>query len=207
MLFAGGMGSGLVFWGVAEPVTHFAHPPGGIAGATPESARLSMVLTNLHWGVHAWSIYAVCALVLAYFIFRRGMPGMISTPIRATLPASTGTQVLGITSDVIAVFAVVFGLAGSLVMGVLQVRAGITEVFGLALTTALSVFILLLMALAFMISASTGLSKGIQILSNLNMVLVWRTTASWHWMTTWTSTPSTGQRPWCGKRSWHATRS
>jgi len=172
MLFAGGMGSGLVFWGVAEPITHFAHPPGDVARASAESARLSMVITNLHWGLHAWSIYAVCALVLAYFIFRRGMPGMISTPIRATLPASTGTSALGLTSDVIAVFAVVFGLAGSLVMGVLQVRAGITEVFGLAPTTALSVFILLLMAVAFMVSASTGLSKGIQILSNLNMLLV-----------------------------------
>lgn len=172
MLFAGGMGAGLVFWGVAEPVMHFAHPPGDIEGRTAASARLSMVVTNLHWGLHAWSIYAVCALVLAYFIFRRGMPGMISTPILATLPASRGTRVLGVTADVIAVFAVVFGLAGSLVMGVLQVRAGLTELFGLQPTTALSVFILVLLAVSFMVSASTGLSKGIQILSNLNMVLV-----------------------------------
>jgi glycine betaine transporter len=172
MLFAGGMGAGLVFWGVAEPVTHFAHPPGSVDGHTAAAARLSMVITNLHWGLHAWSIYAVCALVLAYFIFRRGMPGMISTPIRATLPASRGTSILGLTSDVVAVFAVVFGLAGSLVMGVLQVRAGINEVFGLQPTTALSVFILVVLAVSFMISASTGLSKGIQILSNLNMVLV-----------------------------------
>jgi glycine betaine transporter len=64
MLFAGGMGAGLVFWGVAEPVSHFAHPPGDMAGSTPESARQAMMLTNLHWGLHAWSIYAVCALVL-----------------------------------------------------------------------------------------------------------------------------------------------
>jgi glycine betaine transporter len=87
MLFAGGMGAGLVFRGVAEPVTYFSRPPGDVEGHTAASARLSMVITNLHWGLHAWSIYAVCALVLAYFIFRRGMPGMISTPIRATLPA------------------------------------------------------------------------------------------------------------------------
>lgn len=172
MLFAGGMGAGLVFWGVAEPVTHFSHPPGNVAGHTAESARLAMVITNLHWGLHAWSIYAICALVLAYFIFRRGLPGTISTPIRATLPDSRSTRVLGITSDVIAVFAVVFGLAGSLVMGVLQVRAGINEVFGLQPTTALSVFILSILAVSFMISASTGLAKGIQILSNLNMALV-----------------------------------
>jgi glycine betaine transporter len=172
MLFAGGMGAGLVFWGVAEPVSHFAHPPGDVAASTAASARLAMVLTNLHWGLHAWSIYAVCALVLAYFIFRRGMPGMVSTPIRATLAASRSTRLLGLTSDIVATFAVVFGLAGSLVMGVLQVRAGITSLFGIQPTTPISILILLALAIAFMLSASTGLSKGIQILSNLNMVLV-----------------------------------
>lgn len=172
MLFAGGMGAGLVFWGVAEPVSHFAHPPGGTAASTPASARLAMVLTNLHWGLHAWSIYAVCSLVLAYFIFRRGMPGLVSTPIRAALPAGPGTRFLGFASDVAATFAVVFGLAGSLVMGVLQVRAGLGEALGLAPTNALSMAILALLAVAFMLSASTGLSKGIQILSNINMLLV-----------------------------------
>ena len=172
MLFAGGMGSGLVFWGVAEPITHFAHPPGLIAGATPEAARRAMVLTNLHWGLHAWAIYGICALVLAYFIFRRELPGLISTPLRATMSPSTSLTVAGWTSDVVAAFAVVFGLAGSLVMGVLQVRAGITEMLGFAPTLAMSVGILLVLAIAFMISASTGLSKGIQILSNINMVLV-----------------------------------
>lgn len=172
MLFAGGMGSGLVFWGVAEPVSHFAHPPGGIEGSSAESARLAMVLTNLHWGLHAWAIYAVCALVLAYFMFRKSMPGLISTPIRASLSASTRTRTLGVVSDVVATFAVVFGLAGSLGQGVLQVRAGITELFHLEPTTMLSILILLLTALAFILSASTGLSKGIQYLSNLNMVLI-----------------------------------
>jgi glycine betaine transporter len=172
MLFAGGMGAGLVFWGVAEPVSHFAHPPGGVAGSTAASARLSMVLTSLHWGLHAWSIYAVCALVLAYFIFRRGLPGLISTPIRATLPASRPTRVLGLTSDVVATFAVVFGLAGSLAMGVLQVRAGVTEVFAIAPTTGLSMLVLGVLTVCFMLSASSGLSKGIQLLSNINMVLV-----------------------------------
>jgi glycine betaine transporter len=131
-----------------------------------------MVLTNLHWGLHAWSIYAVCSLVLAYFIFRRDMPGLISTPIRATLPAGRGTRVLGFAADVAATFAVVFGLAGSLVMGVLQVRAGLGEAFGLAPTNGLSIMILGLLAIAFMLSASTGLSKGIQLLSNVNMLLV-----------------------------------
>jgi glycine betaine transporter len=169
MLFAGGMGSGLIFWGVAEPVTHFAHPPGMTEAASAESARLAMVLSNLHWGMHAWAIYAVCALVVAYFMFRRQMPGLVSTPIRATFPLNRTTRVLGIAADVIGVFAVVFGLAGSLVLGVLQVRAGLAEVFGLPPTTLVSLVILALMTGAFLLSASTGLDKGIKILSNLNM--------------------------------------
>ncbi len=172
MLFAGGMGAGLVFWGVAEPVTHYAFPPGEVEPASAASARQAMVLVNLHWGLHAWAIYAVCSLVLAYFMFRRDMPGLISTPIRATLPAGRGTRILGIGSDLIAVFAVVFGLTGSLVLGVMQVRAGITEVFGIAPTTGVSVIVLGILTAGYLLSASTGLSKGIQLLSNLNMALV-----------------------------------
>src|SRR3546814_3278546 len=75
------MGSGLLFWGVAEPVYHFEAPP-GMAGGTAQAAREAMVITNLHWGLHAWAIYGVCAMVIAYFTFRRGEPSMISTPIR-----------------------------------------------------------------------------------------------------------------------------
>jgi len=172
MLFAGGMGAGLVFWGVAEPVSHYAFPPGDTPPSSPASARQAMVLVNLHWGLHAWAIYAVCSLVLAYFMFRRQMPGLISTPIRATLPASRATRVLGFASDIIAVFAVVFGLTGTLVLGVLQVRAGITEVFAISPTTGMSVLILIILTVSYLISASTGLSKGIQFLSNLNIAIV-----------------------------------
>jgi len=171
MLFAGGMGAGLVFWGVAEPVSHFAHPPGEVPPGSPASARLAMVLSNMHWGLHAWAIYAVCALVIAYFTFRLDMPGLISTPIRAALPKGRATESLGIASDVIGVFAVIFGLAGSLVMGVLQVRAGLFEVYGLTPTTTASLVILAVVTAAVLVSASTGLSKGIQLLSNVNMAL------------------------------------
>src|SRR3546814_9230224 len=88
MLFAGGMGSGLLFWGVAEPVYHFEAPP-GMAGGTAQAAREAMVITNLHWGLHAWAIYGVCAMVIAYFTFRRGEPSMISTPIRHVFDGRT----------------------------------------------------------------------------------------------------------------------
>ncbi len=167
MLFAAGMGAGLVFWGVAEPIFHYVAPP-TIDGKTAEAARMAMVITNLHWGLHAWSIYAICALVIAYFTFRKKMPFLISTPIRAEF----GYQYKGLwchIADITGVLAVVFGLAGSLAMGILQVRAGLGEVFNLPETNTLSTIILITITATFLLSASTGLNKGIKILSNINM--------------------------------------
>ena len=169
MLFAGGMGAGLLFWGVAEPVTHFESPP-GLPGGTPAAAREAMVITNLHWGLHAWSIYAVCALVIAYFAFRRGEPSLISTPIRAVFRGRSADVVAG-GADVLGVIAVVFGLAGSVAMGVLQVRAGLGAVFGLPKTEWLSLAVLGTLFAAYMFSASTGVDRGIRLLSDLNMVI------------------------------------
>ena len=169
MLFSAGMGAGLIFWGAAEPVFHYLAPP-GMEGQTPEAARMAMIITNLHWGLHAWSIYAICALVVAYFSFRKETPSLISSPIRAEF----GCKHHGIwchTADIIGVLAVIFGLAGSLTMGVLQVRAGLGEVFGVPATDSVSIAILVLMTTFFLISASTGLDKGIKILSNINMLI------------------------------------
>ena len=167
MLFAGGMGAGLIFWGVAEPVFHYLSPP-GIEGKTPEAARMAMVITNLHWGLHAWAIYGVCALVIAYFGFRKETPSLISSPIQAEFGCKHGGLWCH-TADIIGVLAVIFGLAGSLTMGVLQVRAGLGEVFNVPATDMVSIIILVLMTIMFLISASTGLDKGIKILSNINM--------------------------------------
>ncbi len=167
MLFAAGMGAGLLFWGVAEPVFHYLAPP-GMPGKTPEAARMAMIITNLHWGLHAWSIYAVCALVIAYFGFRKQTPSLISSPIKAEF----GCKHHGIwchTADIIGVLAVIFGLAGSLTMGILQVRAGLGEVFGVPANDFVSIIILVLMTTLFLISASTGLNKGIKFLSYINM--------------------------------------
>jgi len=169
MLFAGGMGSGLLFWGVAEPVSHFSAPPGA-AGGTPEAARTAMKITLLHWGLHAWSIYGVCALVIAYFTFRLGRPSMISTPVRALFPAGRGGAVAA-GADVLGVVAVIFGLAGSLAQGTLQVRAGLATQVGLDPTLLVSLAIIAVMFAAYMTSATTGVDKGIRILSNVNVVL------------------------------------
>ena len=132
MLFAGGMGSGLLFWGVAEPMYHFYSPPGE-EGLTTQAARTAFAITNLHWGFHAWAIYGVCALVIAYFVFRKDAPSMVSTPIEYSLRPLLGDQVtrwVSMVADVVAVMAVVFGLAGSLGMGTIMVRSGLAEVFG-----------------------------------------------------------------------------
>ena len=174
MLFAGGMGSGLLFWGVAEPMYHFYSPPGQ-EGLTTQAARTAFAITNLHWGFHAWAIYGVCALVIAYFVFRKGAPSMVSTPINYALQPLLGdkaTRVISAVSDVVAVMAVVFGLAGSLGMGTIMVRSGLAEVFGTdpsSLTVAIG--ILIVMTIAFLLSACTGVDKGIKILSNINMVI------------------------------------
>jgi glycine betaine transporter len=171
MLFAAGMGAGLLFWGVAEPMYHFAGPPGGTPPSTPAAARLAMIITNFHWGLHAWSVYAVCALVIAYFLFRRGLPGLISTPIRSAFGPSRTRDGVCVAADVIGVLAVVFGLAGSLTMGTLQVRAGLTQVFGTPDSILVGMVILTVLTVMFLISASTGVDKGIKILSDINMAL------------------------------------
>ncbi len=169
MLFAGGMGSGLLLWGPAEPMYHYVSPP-GMEGETAAAARQALVITNLHWGFHAWAIYAVCALVIAYFTFRRNAPSMISTPIKALFGGAAG-EGIGKVADILAVMSVVFGLAGSLAMGTLAVRSGSFYAFGTdeSLTTAL--VILGILFVCYMLSATTGVDKGIKILSNINMVI------------------------------------
>ena len=169
MLFAGGMGAGLLFWGVAEPVTHFAAPP-GLEGGTAEAARVAMVITNLHWGLHAWSIYGVCALIIAYFTFRRGGKPLISTPLIGLIGGRAERGVL-VGADVLGVVAVVFGLAGSLAMGALQMRSGLADVVGMPETIGAALAILAVLYVAYMISTLTGVEKGMKLLSNINMVL------------------------------------
>ena len=174
MLFAAGMGSGLLFWGVAEPIYHFAQPPGGLEPSSAEAARQAFVITNFHWGLHAWSIYGCCALVVAYFTFRLNLPSMISTPILVGFGNVFNRRALhglGTTADVLAVVAVVFGLAGSLAAGALMVRAGMSAVFGTDPdSNATSYAILAALTVCFLLSASTGVDKGIKILSNINIV-------------------------------------
>ena len=172
MLFAAGMGSGLLFWGVAEPIYHFVTPPDSVGG-TAADARQAFVITNFHWGFHAWSIYGCCALVIAYFTFRLNLPSMVSTPIKVgfkNIFSKSTLNIMGGTADVLAVLSVVFGLAGSLAMGTLMVRSGMSSVFGTEQNVTMSMIIIAVMTVCFLLSACTGVDKGIKILSNINML-------------------------------------
>lgn len=170
MLFAAGMGVGLLFWGVAEPVNHFASPPVG-EGGTPEAARRAMVFTHFHWGFHAWGVYCMSGLVLAYFGFRHGLPGLAGTPVRHTFDGRWVPPVAWL-ADLVAVLAVTFGIAGSTATGILQMQAGLHLVAGLpASSLEVTLGLLGLLMATYMTSTATGLDKGIKWLSNLNMLL------------------------------------
>ncbi|WP_017381794.1 glycine betaine uptake BCCT transporter [Paenisporosarcina sp. TG-14] len=170
MLFSAGMGIGLVFWGAAEPLSHYAISPATADPGTREAFRESMRYTFFHWGIHAWAIYAIVALSLAYFQFRKGEPGLIS----ATLKPIFGDKMngpWGVLVDVFAVFATVVGVATTLGFGAIQINGGLSYIFGIPNEYWVKVVIIAIVTVLFLISASTGLSKGIKYLSNTNMIL------------------------------------
>jgi glycine betaine transporter len=171
MLFAAGMGVGLLFWGVAEPVTHYTGALGSEAG-TPLAARRATVVTAFHWGLHAWSVYAVAALVLAYFGFRRGVPYLPGAPLRSAFRGRRWVGPVAATADALAVLAIAFGVAGSIGMGIFQLHTGLHILWGVPLNSMLvSTAILVVLIISYTASASTSLDKGIQWLSNINMVV------------------------------------
>ncbi len=170
MLFSAGMGIGLVFYGVAEPVSHYLTPPGGLTPETPEAARAALKYSFFHWGLHPWAIYSVVALSIAYFSFRRGEPALISRTFRPLLGQKVEGPV-GKIIDVLAIIATVFGVAASLGFGAVQINSGLNSAFGLSIGTPAQLVIIAVVTVLFLISAMTGLSKGIQLLSNTNVVL------------------------------------
>jgi choline/glycine/proline betaine transport protein len=169
MLFSAGMGIGLLFFGVAEPIQHYARPPVG-EGSTIESARQAMILTFFHWGVHAWAIYIVIGLALAYFAFRRGLP----LTLRSGLFPLIGKRIhgpIGHAIDIFAVLGTMFGIATSLGFGVLQVNAGFSYLFGLPVNATVQVVLIAVITGLATLSAGTGLDKGVKRLSELNIIL------------------------------------
>src|SRR6056297_393707 len=169
MLFSAGMGIGILFWSVGEPISHFINPPNADPH-TVEAARESMEITFLHWGLHAWGIYALVGMSLAFFTFNKKLPLTISSVFYPLL----GEKVHGPWGKVINVLAVVatlFGLATSLGMGVQQVSAGLAHLFDLPDTVTSQVILITLITFAATGSVIAGLSGGVKRLSQLNMYL------------------------------------
>ncbi|WP_443166341.1 BCCT family transporter [Nonomuraea sp. 10N515B] len=172
MLFAAGMGIGLVFWGVAEPLNHYAATPPGLDGDTSaEKARTAMDVTFLHWGLHAWAIYVVVGLAVAYSVHRRGNP----ISLRWALQPLLGDRVRGFWGDVIDVIAVLgtlFGVATSLGLGVSQIGAGLGYLGVVdGPSTWLLVGLIIVITAIATVSVVTGIDKGIKWLSNINMAM------------------------------------
>ncbi|MDP2125415.1 MAG: BCCT family transporter [Parvibaculum sp.] len=169
MLFSAGMGIGIMFYGVAEPVLHFSSPPAG-DGGTIDAARKAMQLSFFHWGLHAWAIYAVMGLALAYFAFRQGLP---LTP-RSALHPLIGDRIYGWPGHLVDIFAVLgtmFGVATSLGLGVMQINAGLNYLLGIPVTITIQVALVAGVALLATISVASGLNRGIRRLSELNLTL------------------------------------
>jgi glycine betaine transporter len=171
MMFSAGMGIGLMFFGVAEPISHLAAPPLGLAKPnTNEAAAVAMEWTYFHWTLHAWALYAIVGLALGYFCFRRGLPNLISSAFYPLL----GERVkgpIGKGIDILAIFATMFGSATSLGLGALQINSGLNFVWGVTASNGLAVTIIALLTLMFVISAVSGVGKGVQFLSNFNMLV------------------------------------
>jgi choline/carnitine/betaine transport len=173
MMFSAGMGIGLMFYGVSEPLGHFSSPPPGTHPTAPaEAMQTSMATTLFHWTLHPWAIYAVVGLAIAYSTFRRRRRQTISavfTPLIGEKHANGG---VGRVIDILAIFATLFGSAASLGLGALQIGSGMKEVGWMEKAgTGLLVSIIAILTVAFIASAVSGVEKGIQWLSNINMVL------------------------------------
>ena len=169
MLFSAGMGIGLVFWGAAEPISHFVSPPSG----EPQSAHAYKEALRgafMQWGFHAWAVYGVVALALAYFQFRKNEPALISKTLRPIF-GNKVDGLLGTIIDVVSVFATIGGVAVSLGLGAMQIAGGLNYLFDIPNNIVTQGIIILIVTILFLTSAWSGLSRGIQYLSNANIGL------------------------------------
>lgn len=168
LLFGCGMGVGLVFWGVAEPLTHYLNRA-GMKGGTPEAADFAMKSFFMHWGILPWANYAVIGLALAYFMFRKNKKGLISVILEPLIGEKRAEGWLGKLVDVLAVFATVAGVVTSLGLGTLQINAGFNYMFGLPVTLAIQIGIIIVVSVIYIGSAVSGIDKGIKIISDTNL--------------------------------------
>ncbi|MBR7193715.1 BCCT family transporter [Gordonia sp. SCSIO 19800] len=173
MLFAAGMGIGLVFYGVAEPLSHYVNPPeaGGIPGGTDAAANQAMELTLYHWGLHAWAIYVVVGLGLAYMTFRKGRPLSVRWLLEPLLGRERVEGWLGHAVDIVAIVGTLFGVATSLGFGIQQISAGLDYLGWVDVNNWIIVALIIGITGLAIFSVVTGVTKGLRWLSNLNMAV------------------------------------
>ncbi|MFC5699373.1 BCCT family transporter [Pseudomonas sp. GCM10022186] len=172
MMFSVGMGIGLMFWGVAEPITHYStlsQEPG--QSHSREAARQAMGYAYFHWAFHPWAIYAIVGLVIAYFSFRKGLPNLISSAFTPLIGEAGVRGPLGKSIDVLAILATLFGTATSLGLGAQQINSGLNYLWNTGESNSIALAIIAVMTVLFILSAVSGVGKGVQFLSNLNMVV------------------------------------
>lgn len=172
MLFSAGMGIGLVFWGIAEPLSHYLQPAAGIEAASLEASKFAMEKSFLHWGLHPWANYCIIGLGLAYMQFRMKKPALVSSIFIPLLGEEKTKGGIGKLIDILAVFATAGGMATSLGLGTYQINSGLNYLFGIPENTTIQLIIVIGITIIYTGTAVAGIDKGIAAISNLNMILV-----------------------------------
>ncbi|MFL2720061.1 MAG: BCCT family transporter [Gammaproteobacteria bacterium] len=168
MLFSAGLGIGLLFYGVAEPVMHLSSYPGMVEGDTSFNAGKAIGLANLHWGLHGWAIYSSLGLCFAFATYNKNLPFRVSSLLGSRV---ANNKPLAITIDIIAIITTVFGVTTSLGLGTEQISAGISHIFLIEETFFNKIIIITVITLIGLVSVSLGLDSGIKKLSQINMIL------------------------------------
>lgn len=171
MMFQAGMGPAIIFWGLAEPLSHYADVPFGLARpGTAEAAQVAIQYSFFHWALHPWAIYATAGLAVAYFSHRKGEPGLLS-PVFRPLIGDRVDGPVGKTIDILAVLAVVFGVAVALGQAGLQLTAGLGQTFNVPTVVLVQLLVIGITTAAFMASATTPIEHGVKWLANISMLI------------------------------------
>ncbi len=171
MLFSAGMGIGLIFYGVGEPLYHYINGGLGVTGGSEEAVNFAMQKSFLHWGLHPWAGYVVIGGSLAYLQFRKGKPGLISSLLIPIFGENIAKGFIGKLVDIIAIFATVAGITTSLGLGAKQINSGLNYLVGIPENNLVVFIIVVITTGLFILSAVSGLDKGIKLLSNTNIAL------------------------------------
>ena len=171
MLFGCGMGIGLVFYGVAEPISHYVSPTAGLEPFSDAAANFAIRAGYVHWGLHPWACFVIVGLALAYFQFRKGKPGLISSTMIPLVGEKGAKGTFGKLCDMLAVFATIAGICTSLGLGTLQINSGLNYMFGIPSNLVVQIGIIIIISVIYIGTAILGIEKGISVVSNINLYL------------------------------------